>query len=215
MSRGIASAVTTDIASERHIRMVTFVKLEFDSGTLYLHDSIGTFTWADPDDGSQAWLGVGDFGGIGSIEENRTMSAYEMTLVLSGLDSSLMDEVLNQSYQGRGVTIYLGALDLDTGALLATPNEIWGGTMDVARMTLGVDQNAIEVTCESDFARLRDISGRTFSDSDLQAEYAGDTFLQYMTAMEDAKIVWRGDSRTRFDKSPRAPFDPRTFVFPF
>lgn len=216
MSRGIAPAVTNSVISERHIRLVTFAKIQLDSGTLYLHDSVGTFTWADPVDGSQAWLGLGDFGGIGAVEENRTMSGYELNLILSGLDATMLDEVINQNYQGRGVTIYLGALDLSNGSLLATPNEIWSGVMDVGRVSLGAgDDNAIQITCESDFARLEDINGRTFTDADLQAEYTGDTFLQYLPAMEDARIVWRGDTFTRFYKGPREPFDPRDVPIPF
>ena len=205
MSRGIDSAVTTDVSTERHIRLVSFVALELDSGTVYLHDSIGTFSF-----GGNDYLGVGDFGGISTIEENQQMSAYEITLVLSGLDADLLDEALNQNYQGRPVTIYLGAIDLDTGALLATPNEIWSGVTDIARIALGAgNENAIEITCESDFAKLEKINGRTFSDADLQAEYAGDTFLQYLAAMEDAKVVWRGENANKFGKPGRDGNDPR------
>lgn len=209
MSRGIDSAVTSSISTERHVRLVTFVHLALDSGSVYVHDSIGTFTW-----GSQNWLGVGDLGGIGSLEENREMSSYEVTVILSGLDSTLLDVVLEQPYQGRAITIYLGALDLDTGALLATPNEIWAGVMDVARVSVGAaDDNAIEITCESEFAKLDDINGRTMSDSDLQAEFNGDTLLQYLHKMSDARVVWRGDAitgiRTPGQRGDAGnPFDP-------
>ena len=210
MSRGISSVVVDSIQNSRHIRMVTFAKMEFQSETIYLHDSIGTFVWADPDDGSQSWLGVGDFGGISTVQESTQMSGFEVTLVMSGLDADLMNAVMLQNYQGRKVALYLGALDIDTGLLLDTPNEIWSGEMDVARLSLGAgDQNGIEIVCESDFSKLEDINGRTFSDSDLQAEFAGDTFLQYMTAMEDTNVVWRGSSQIRYDKSPRPPYDPR------
>lgn len=211
LGRGIDSSVTAGIASDRHVRLVSFLKMELDSGTLYIQDSIGTFTWADPDDGSQDWLGVGDFGGIGAVNENREMSGYELVIILSGIDASLMNEVLEQPYQGRSITIYFGTIDLDTGALIATPNEIWAGVMDVVRISLGVGEaNAIEITCESEFAKLDDINGRTFSDSDLQNEYAGDTFLQYLSAMEDANVVWRGESRVHFGKAVYPPFDPRS-----
>ena len=62
MSRDFPTNVAAALIAD-HVATVTFVKLEFSSGTLYLHNSIGTYTW-----GSQNWLGVGDLGDISAIE---------------------------------------------------------------------------------------------------------------------------------------------------
>ncbi len=211
LGKGIDSAITDDIENEQHVKLIHFLKFELDSGTLYLHDGVGSFEWADPDDGLQTWAGLGDFGGINDIEENVEMSAYEVELMLSGLDDDMVDEVQNQNYTGRKVTIYLSALHLDDYSLLATPHEIWSGEADVARGTLGAgEDNNIVITCESDFADLDRINGSVFSDADLQAEYSGDLFCEYFPAMMDASIVWRGDSRIGFSDRSATPtdFDP-------
>ena len=44
MSRGLSSTVETAL-SQQHVAIVTFAKLEFPSGTVYVHNSIGTYTW--------------------------------------------------------------------------------------------------------------------------------------------------------------------------
>ena len=65
MSRGLSSAVETAL-SQQHVAIVTFAKLEFPSGTVYVHNSIGTYNWD-----SQDWLGVGDLGAIGKVQEGQ------------------------------------------------------------------------------------------------------------------------------------------------
>lgn len=190
MSRGLAGALVT-AAESNHIRPLIFVKLEFDSGTMYLHDGIGTFTWSDPDDGSQDWLGLGDFGGISGVEESTELSPFEINLVLSGIDADNMDEVLNQQFYLRPVTVYMGALNVETGVLVADPDEVWSGFMDKSAVTLG-EENAIAVTCESELSMFERSNGRVYSDADLQAEYSGDLWFEYLPSMTNAKIIWRG-----------------------
>lgn len=46
MSRGFSTAVATALA-QQHVAIVSFAKLEFPSGTIYLHNSLGTYAWGD------------------------------------------------------------------------------------------------------------------------------------------------------------------------
>ena len=76
MSRGFPSNVLTALSSD-HVALVTFAKLEFPSGTLYLHNSLGTYTW-----GGNDWLGTGDLGEISQLEEGAQISPYKISLSL-------------------------------------------------------------------------------------------------------------------------------------
>ena len=76
MSRGFPADVATALA-QQHVAIVSFAKLEFPSGTVYLHNSLGTYTW-----GGQDWLGVGDLGSISQVEEGLDVSPYAITLTL-------------------------------------------------------------------------------------------------------------------------------------
>ena len=81
MSRSFSTSVKNALKSQT-VRIVMFAELDFSSGTLYVHDGLGTYTW-----GGEDWLGVGDFGSISSIEEGSEISAYSINLTLSALES--------------------------------------------------------------------------------------------------------------------------------
>lgn len=51
MSRGFPNDVATALA-QQHVAIVTFAKLEFPSGTVYVHNSIGTYAWSPVTAGS-------------------------------------------------------------------------------------------------------------------------------------------------------------------
>lgn len=187
--RGLSTNLIT--ASESDVlKLVYFVKLELDSGTLYLHTGVGGYTW-----NSQTWLGLGDFGGISAIQEADEMKSFDITLILSGLDTDMMDEVLNQDYYLRPVTIFIGAVNIDSNVLLADPDEIWSGFMDVATATLGAE-NTINIQCENEFSVFNKSNGSAFSDADLQQDYNGDLFFEFLPSMTDSIIVWRGKDAT-------------------
>lgn len=189
MSRNLASLLVDEL-EKSSLRPVVFVYIGLDSGDIRLHTDLGTLTWGGDD-----WLGVGDFGGIETLQEGAEISPYEVELILSGLDSDLLSEALATSYYGKPVTIYVGAVDPDDGTLVADPDQIWNGKADNAQIGIG-EANAIRLTCESELAVLEKVSGRTFSDADLQGEYSGDTFFSFLEDQKDKRVVWRGQNAT-------------------
>ena len=102
MSRGFPTAVATALA-QQNVAIVTFAKLEFPSGTVYVHNSLGSYTW-----GGHDWLGVGDLGSISQVEEGLDVSPYAITLTLSGLDATISGAALTEDYYLHGVTVYPG-----------------------------------------------------------------------------------------------------------
>jgi len=187
MSRGLSTAVVNALKADV-VRPITFAKLDFSSSTLYLHDSIGTFTW-----GGNDWLGVGDFGSVSSIEEGADIAPYSITLTLSGIDSTIADigTAGTEDYFLRDVDIYLGLLDEDE-ALLEDPNKIWSGFMDVMTLTAGSQGNdLIQLTCESEMAKINRSRNLKYTHAEQQRANSSDLFFEYLHEIAGAKILWK------------------------
>ena len=200
MSRDFPTNVATALAAQ-HVATVTFVKLEFSSGTLYLHNSIGTYTW-----GSQNWLGAGDLGSVSAIEEGSDVSPYKITLSLSGIDSTISNAALTEDYYMRGVTLYLGALDANDD-LLATPTEVWAGFMDQMNVTLGADGgDAIELIAESELAKFDRASNQRYTDNNQQAAHSADLIFEFLQDIEGIKVLW-GDRTSDSGAGKSIPTD--------
>ena len=184
MSRGFPSAVLNALSAQ-HVALVTFAKLEFPSGTLYVHNSIGTYTW-----GGQDWLGTGDLGQISTIEEGADVSPYKITLSLSGLDPDISAAALTEDYYLQPVTVYLGVLDTSDD-LIADPTIVWEGAMDQMELSVGArGGDAIVLTAESELARFDKASNLKYTDAQLQTDSAGSLGFEFMADIAGAKIRW-------------------------
>ena len=202
MSRGFPSAVLTALSSG-HVALVTFAKLEFPSGTLYLHNSIGTYTW-----GGNDWLGTGDLGEISQIEEGAQISPYKLTLTLSGLDATISGAALTEDYYLQPVTVYLGALNADD-ELIADPTVVWEGAMDQMEISVGAEGgDAIVLTAESELARFDKASNLKYTDAQLQTDSAGSLGFEFMADIEGSKIRW-GDANS--DSVAGGPANPNIY----
>ena len=184
MSRGFPAAVATALA-QQNVAIVTFAKLEFPSGTVYLHNSLGSYTW-----GGQEWLGVGDLGSISQVEEGLDVSPYAITLTLSGLDATISGAALTEDYYLHGVTVYLGVLNADD-VLIDTPTQIWAGFMDQMNMTVGADGgDAIQLVAESELSRFNKSLNLMYTNTAQQERSTGDLFFNFLHRIEGAKINW-------------------------
>ena len=202
MSRGFPSDVLTALSSE-HVALVTFAKLEFPSGTLYLHNSIGTYTW-----GGNDWLGTGDLGEISQLEEGAQISPYKITLSLSGLDATISGAALTEDYYLQPVTVYLGALNAND-VLIADPTIVWEGAMDQMELSVGAaDGDVIVLTAESELARFDKASNLKYTDAQLQSDSAGSLGFEFMADIEGAKIRW-GDPNS--DAVAGGPANPNIY----
>lgn len=202
MSRGFPSDVLTALSSD-HVALVTFAKLEFPSGTIYLHNSIGTYTW-----GGNDWLGTGDLGEISQLEEGAQISPYKITLSLSGLDATISGAALTEDYYLQPVTVYLGVLNAND-VLIADPTIVWEGAMDQMQLSVGAaDGDVIVLTAESELARFDKASNLKYTDAQLQSDSAGSLGFEFMADIEGAKIRW-GDPNS--DAVAGGPANPNIY----
>lgn len=184
MSRDFSSAALTQYAGG-HISERVFVFIDFDSGAVRLHDGWGNITW-----NSQTWSGIGDFGGISTVQEAPDVGPRSVTLRLSGVDSAYVASALDRTdYKGRTVEIYVGACDAD-GDLVADPDLLWRGTADVASVTMDKNAAEIELQCENELADLGEPNLNRFSDEDHQLRNPGDDFFEYLPLMINRNVKW-------------------------
>jgi len=186
MSRGLSASNLTAIAAP-HVRPLVFVKLEFDAGTEYVHNGVGTYPW-----GSQTWTGIGALGQIGDLEEGLDLSPYAVTMTLNALDAELIAIAEGESVFNRPATVYIGLLD-ENGVLVADPQHRWSGPMDHITIRLG-GEDALALLSENELRFFDQANGSRYTDEDLQGQYSGDLFFNLLDQMLDASVAWGIDS---------------------
>lgn len=216
MSRDLASNTAASYASS-NVFPITFVRLDFAPspdgvGTIRIHNGIGTYTWNDGS-GNQNWLGTGDLGQISKIQEGEEVSPYAIQLTLSGLDPDLVGEAIKESYYQRPVTLYVGALN-DSDQLVATPDVMWTGFMDLMTASVGASGgDTLVLSCESELAMFERSRNLLFTNSSQQlisTNTPPDTFFNQLQDMEDLTLAWGNRGSRVTGKGPgfdSAPFD--------
>ena len=174
------------VLSSNNAKIINFVELDFTTGTVYVHDGIGTYTW-----GGNSWLGVGNLGSISSIQEGSEVSPYSLTLTLSALDSTMSGQALQEDYYMNDVTIYMGVLSEDD-LLIDTPVQVWAGFMDVMTITAGASGgDTISLVCESELAKFDRSSNLKYTHANQQKKDSSDFFFEFLKDIEGIKIKWK------------------------
>ena len=204
MSRTLPTNISNAL-SDSFVIPVIFVQLEFDSGILYLHTDLGTIVTTDTSP-NKTWLGAGDLGNVGTVEERNDLSPTAIQLQLSGLDSTIADECLNQNYYERPATLYLSLRNTVTGVLLDDPVEIFKGFMDVMQIISGPETATIQLTLESEFVEFDRAPMLYYTNTQQQESHSGDLFLEYVNAVSQVEILWGKSKYVQFsDRQPSIP----------
>jgi hypothetical protein len=189
------SATNEAAAQANVIAPVLFLDLGFDSGTVRVHSWTGSITW-----GGNTYSGVGQFGQVTPVEEDSELSRTPITLTLSGIpldgeDSELISAVLNEHYQGRTATLYLGYLDTDTLQLQDDPFILYRGRIDVP--DIDDDETlTVSISVESRFAAWDRPNISRYNNADQQSRYPGDLGLQYVEQSTEKQIAWGTQLKT-------------------
>lgn len=183
MTRDLNSATETASAADT-IQPVLFVKLEFDSGDVNFHSGLGEITW-----GGDTYTGAGRLGAVNRVDEEGELSRTPITLTLSGIPTDLLSIILNEHYQGRTATVYLGYLDLSTNQLVDDPLILYRGLMDTPSVEQG-NTLSISLTVESRFSRWDTPLIRRYNNADQQALYPGDTGMQFVEQTTEKQVIW-------------------------
>ena len=188
MSRAL-SAEMLAVATADIVRPIYLVKAEFDSTppedrNLYLWSGFGDLTF-----NGKNYLGVGNLLSISAVDESTDLTATGASVVLSGIQSPLLAIARDEDYQGRPITIYLGALD-DTGDLIASPTVLFSGFMDVMTIAEAGETSTISVTAENKLIAFDRSYVRRYTAEDQKIDYPNDMGFEFVAKIADQEIIW-------------------------
>jgi len=179
-------------AESAEFKYVVLVKLAFPSGTVYLHNGVGTHSFGGFD-----YLGVGGFGGIDVLEDTLDLVSKPVTLTLSSIVPEIIDAVKTDDVFGRDADLYLGVLD-DGYQLIGTPDNWYSGHMETVQLIIG-SEDGLAIRLQSRASRLRLRNNKRYTLEDHQVDHPGDLFFEFLPALMDAEVSWAGEMvRTGF-----------------
>jgi len=199
MSRDLTTAVQNQLSADE-LEPFFAVKLNFDSGDLRLWTGYGDIT-VD----SETYTGGGQLLDISEIEETVETAARGITMSLNGVDSSLVSLALTENYQTRSAKVYLGVLS--SGAVVASPYQLFDGRMDVLSIDDSGDTATITMTAESRLIDLERPRLRRYTSEDQKLRHPTDTGLDFVAALQEKEIAWGTGKDSVADFVPNNPVD--------
>ncbi len=178
MSRTVPAALLNALA-QPEVQPFYATELFFDSGTVRLWAGYGERTI-----GGQTYVGAGKLLNIQGMAEVSDLSAKAITMSLSGVAASLVSVALQEPYQRRKCKVYFGAVNV------AEVVEVFAGQLNTMTIQDSGETSTIEVLVDSKLVELERASNRRYTSESQKSRYPGDTFFDYVSAIQDAEIVW-------------------------
>ncbi|MBN6350437.1 hypothetical protein JZM10_03015 [Providencia rettgeri] len=163
--------------------LVVAAKLDLKSGVTCVHTGTGNLIIA-----GEVYQGVGQLGAIESVKEGLSTSPTQLLLSLSGFDSKLVGEVLNERSRGRDVRLMLVAIDEDNGQPMLA-DVIFAGQIANLSVTTG-EKNKIGLTVSNRFERWSMGLPDRFTDESWSKRHSGDRIFRYVAQMAERSIYW-------------------------
>ncbi|MBP8223579.1 hypothetical protein E4188_17200 [Aeromonas media] len=157
-------------------------KIDLPSGITRLHTGLGEAVI-----GGEVYYGIGAMGQISPQKEQLTTSPTQLNMTLTGLDNSLLAEVMKERLVGRLVWLYLVVLD-DTGALVAAALQYKGR---IASTPVKVGRtNTVQLTISNIFEDWKKGLSMRCTDESHRRLFPNDAFFRLQTWMANCTIFW-------------------------
>lgn len=183
MSRVLSNAMK-EMAVAKVVRPIFLVRMVFDSSQLNIWSGVGDISFD-----SVTYTGLGDLLSISDIKETSDISATGINVSLSGVKTSLIAIAKNQDYQGRELTVRLGAFN-ETGSLIADPVIIFSGFMDTMTIAEAGTYSTISIAVENKLVALERAKVRRYTAEDQKIEHPTDKGFEFVTSIVQKEIFW-------------------------
>lgn len=183
MSRVLSNAMK-EMAVAKVVRPIFLVHMVFDSSELNIWSGVGDLSFD-----SVTYTGLGDLLSISDIKETSDISATGISVSLSGVKTSLIAVAKDQDYQGRELTVRLGAFN-ESGSLIADPVIIFSGFMDTMTIAEAGAYSSITIAVENKLVAFERAKVRRYTAEDQKIEYPADKGFEFVTSIVQKEIFW-------------------------
>jgi len=187
MSRTLTSGMTA-VTTADVVRPVYFVRMVFDSGespnALNIWNGVGDLAY-----GGNTYTGTGDLLSISQITETSDISATGINVNLTGVKTSFISIAKDHEYQGRPLTVSLGAFDA-SGDLIADPVIVFSGFMDTMTISESGAYSTISIAVENKLVAFERTKVRRYTAEDQKIDHPTDKGFEYVTAIVQKEIIW-------------------------
>lgn len=183
MARGLHNELKTALSADV-VKPFFLVDLNFTS-PIYIWSG-----FADLAHGGNTYTGVGDLLALEIAEENQEIGAVGVNITLSGLTGTdILANALQQEYQGKTVSVKLGAFK-DDGTIAQNPTVVFSGFMDVMTINEGAEFSTINLSVENKLIRLETANERRYTNEDQKIEHPTDQGFRFVSDIQDKEITW-------------------------
>ena len=179
LTSGMLGVTTADI-----VRPAYFVRMVFDSSVLNIWNGIGDLAF-----GGNTYTGTGDLLVISQITETSDIQASGINVSLTGIKESFIAMAKDQDYQGRPLTVSLGAFDA-SGSLIANPVIVFSGFMDTMTIAESGQYSTISIAVENKLISFERSKVRRYTAEDQKIDHPTDKGFEFVTAIVQKEIIW-------------------------
>ena len=183
LTNGMTAVTTADV-----VRPAYFVRMVFDSGespnVLNIWNGVGDLAF-----GGNTYTGTGDLLSIGQITETSDIAATGINVSLTGVKTSFIAIAKDHEYQGRPLTVSLGAFDA-SGDLIADPVIVFSGFMDTMTISESGANSTISIAVENKLIAFERTKVRRYTAEDQKIDHPTDKGFEFVTAIVQKEIIW-------------------------
>jgi hypothetical protein len=172
------------VSTAEVVRPIMFVECEFDSGDINLWNGVGSLAY-----NGKNYIGAGNLLAVEPVSESTDLRANGTSVTLSGLNNTLVGLAKDEDYQGRALTVKLGAMD-ESNDVIADPVIMFSGFMDTMMLTDSGESSTITIDVENKLIQMDRARVRRFTDNDQRIDYPNDDGFSFVTKIQDREINW-------------------------
>ncbi len=173
MSRGLSSSIKTELAKGSFI-MAHLVKLEFNATYYYTDYS------SDIVDGSDTYSANGFLQKIGSISESTGLTTGSLSVTLSGVNQTLISDLLGNGHIHRKVTVKRAFINSSTNALIDSIS-IYSGRVESMEIADSDKTSIINLRVANHWSDFGRMSGRMTNSASQQQFFPDDKGFDFIT----------------------------------